>query len=138
MEKLVEAANEGFVEVAHAADDGIEAVLDFFRILRFQIVVDQNDHRKRESLGREHIDSLLDVVFQNAKFVFAEIGYQAAGAVFYGDGQDHQVGVNSNLCPRIAQPRQVRRWRGSILACWSGVLTRPGRKPKPQSRSREE
>src|SRR5580692_640875 len=73
MKKLVEPANERLIQIAHPANNGVEAVLHLFGVPFFQVVIDQNDHRQRETLVREHIDSLLHIVFKNTNLVLPEI-----------------------------------------------------------------
>ncbi len=92
MKKLVKFANKGLIQIAHSTNNGVKAVLHFLGVSLFQIVVDQNDHGKRESLGRKHFDSLFHVVVKNAKFVFAEIRHEATGVVFHSYRQHHQIG----------------------------------------------
>src|SRR5277367_2257017 len=84
MKKLVEFANKCFIQITHASNYGVEAILHFLGVAFFQIVIDQNYHRKRESLRSKDIDSLFDIVIKNAKFVLAEIEHQPPRVVFHG------------------------------------------------------
>src|SRR5690242_20346777 len=123
VKELVEAANKCFVEVAHAAHDGIQTVFYLLCVLGFQIVVDQYHHREGESFRSENIDSLLNVVLKDAELVFAKIRHQTARAVFDRNWQNHQIRIHRNLCSRFAEPREVRRsgrvlrQRGWFLDC---------------------
>ena len=84
----VEAADEGFIVGTESGNDRGKAGFELLGVLGFQIVVEEDDGRKRESFCGEKLDTLLDVVVENAKLFFVEVGDQAAGGVLNGDRQE--------------------------------------------------
>src|SRR5215475_4673881 len=78
VEKLVEAADEGFVAGAEAANDGDETWFDLLLVLAFEIVVDQDDQGERHGLDGKAGDLLLDIVLEDAELIPTKIGNQTA------------------------------------------------------------
>src|SRR5260221_1614023 len=91
VEKLIEAADEGFVAGAEAADDRRQAGLHLLLVFAFQVVVNQDDQGKRHGLNGKTPNLLLHVVFQDAKFIPAQIRNQITVAVFHRDGDNDRV-----------------------------------------------
>src|SRR6201984_2020557 len=91
MKVHVEAADESFVIAAEAAEDGGEAGLNLLGVFGFEVVVEQDDNRERESFRGEKFEALFDVVIENAEFAAGEVSDETAFTILYGDGQKHVV-----------------------------------------------
>src|SRR5258708_38469615 len=91
MEIGIEAADKSFVVGAESGDDGRQAGFDLLGLLGEKGVIEQHDGGKREGLGREKFDTLLDGVVQDPKFVALQDGDQAASAAFYSDRKENVV-----------------------------------------------
>ena len=66
-----------------------------------EIVVDEKHGGKRHAVGGKHGNALLDGIFEDAKFVLAEIGGQRAGGGFDANRNDHEIGPGANGRLRI-------------------------------------
>ncbi len=86
MEKLIEAADEGFVFQAQPSNHGVEALANFLRVFLFEVVVQQDDHRQRKGFRGKNIDLLLHIIFKHAEFVALQVRNEVAGAVLDRDG----------------------------------------------------
>ena len=120
----IEAADESFIIGAQSRNDGGDTRFDLFGVLRFEVVVEQDDYGQRKGFGREKLDALFDVVVEDAKFVASKIGNETALAVFYGDREknvvygEFQRGLAVGLIlvgGRLCVLRLDRWWRGRIL-----------------------
>lgn len=136
VEGLVEAADEGFVIGAEAADDGTKTGLDLAGVFGLEVIVNENDQRERESLDGEVENLLFDIVLKHAEFVFAKIGYQSTLAVLDGYGQNDKGGIQDDSGGHIGgeglrRTAGLRRWQlrlrwlgegrlGLWLRLWSG------------------
>src|ERR1700730_3326708 len=103
VKKLIEATDEGFVVGAHAAGDGFEAGLHLVGVFIFQVVVDENDHRKGKSVGGKDVDILLDAILEDAKVFALKAIEELAFTILDGDGQDNQVRIDRDSRLGVAQ-----------------------------------
>src|ERR1700676_3736516 len=142
MEKLIEAAEERFVFRAHAADNGVETRLHLRGVFVFEVVVDEDDHGERERFGGEDLDALFDVVLEDAKFVFAKVGHEVAGAILDGNGENDEAGIDGDPGLGVTQGRGLRlsRWRlrrgAGLLSGLERMLSSPA--PYEQGGHRNE
>src|ERR1700731_3005883 len=93
---MIEAAGDGFVFGAEAADNRVQAGLHVIGVFVLQVVVDEDDHGERKGLGGEDVDALLDVILEDAKFVATQVRHEFAGVAFDGDGQNDEIGIYGN------------------------------------------
>jgi hypothetical protein len=66
----VETAHQGFVVGADSSSDGAERGGHLGGVLGLEVVIDEDDERKRESFGGEDVDGLFDVLVEDAKIGF--------------------------------------------------------------------
>lgn len=125
MKITVETADEGFVIVAEAGNDGRQAGFDLLGVFGLEIVVEEDDDGERECFGGEKFEALFDVVIKDAEFVAGEVGDEMAVAVFYGDRQkdvvhvEFQSGLAVGRILLIHGNLRILRWRSS----GSGILS---------------
>src|SRR6267143_2048809 len=86
VEELVKAAYPGLIVLAQPANNGNKTFPDLLGVLGFQVVVDQHDHGNGDHIRSEKGDFLLDVVFENAKFVLAQVRDEPPRHILYCDG----------------------------------------------------
>jgi len=102
IERQVEAADKCFVARTDSAGDCAQSGSHLCGVLRFQIVVDENDHRERKGFRSENFGGLFDVIVEDAKLVFLKIGDKIAPAVFGSDREDNEIGIDADFGPRFA------------------------------------
>ena len=56
-----------------------------------------------KGFGGEDVDTLLDVVLEDAEFVATQVGNESAGAILDGNGQDDEAGIHGDSGLGVAQ-----------------------------------
>ncbi len=92
----VEFGDGDFVVGAEAGGHGDETFLHLLGGLGGHVVIDEQHGRERRAIGGKHVDALLDVVFEDAELVLAEVGGQPTGGVFHGDRNEDEIGTDAN------------------------------------------
>ncbi len=80
-----------FVGRPETSGHGSETLLYLRGLLLRQIVVDEDNRRKRDGLGIERDDWPLDIVFENAEVALGKVTHQLAVRIFHGDRDDDDV-----------------------------------------------
>ncbi len=70
IERQVETADEGFVAGTDSGGDGSQSGSHLCGILRFQIVVDEDNQRERKGFSSENFDGLVDFIVEDVELVF--------------------------------------------------------------------
>ncbi len=108
IKELIESADECFIVRAQAPNNGAETRLNLVRIFGAEVIVYKHDQGQRKRLNRKESDLLLDIVFKYAEFILPNIGNKSSAAVFDGDRQNDQRGVQSNYSRCVRLPRSMR------------------------------
>src|SRR5215467_9050411 len=108
MKVHIEAANEGFVAGAEPRYNSREARFHLPGVLRFQIVVQQDDRGEGERFRGKIFHPLLHLVVENAEIGACQVGNQAPGPVLYRDRQDHKVHVDTERALAVGRRHRVR------------------------------
>ena len=121
VEKLVKSADEGLIVQGQAGNHGPQIFTNLLGILRFQVVVNQQNHGNGNRFRSEVNDLLFDGILEDSKFVSPQVGDQPPGPVLHGDGHHNLVDRESNS----ALPVLLRK-RGRVLSRSSGGSARLG------------
>src|SRR6266403_101915 len=122
VEELVKAAYPGFIVEAQAGNNGTKAVPNLLGVLGFQIVVDEHDHGNGNHIRPEGGDSLLDVVFKNAKFVPPKVWDEPSPHVLHRHGDDNLIHRNPD--PRLHAALLQGGWRILCRRSAAGAVLR--------------
>src|ERR1700729_2427550 len=88
VEVEVEAANHGFVVGADTRGNGPERRSPLSGLFGFQVVVDEDDERKREGFCGEDVHGLFHIVVEYAEVGFLKVGNEFAELILNGDGKN--------------------------------------------------
>src|SRR5260370_41033217 len=107
----IEPSDESSFVHAEAGNDRSKTLETLFGMLRFQVVVNQQDHGKGNRLSLEGGDSLFDIVFKYAEFVAPQVWHEPSRRIFNCHRDDHLIDGDPDPCLRSTW----RRWGRRIL-----------------------
>src|SRR5215470_2450346 len=130
--KLIVHDDGSFIRRPETARDCFQAFLNLLSLFLREVVVDENDGRKRKRIGGEELNLLLDVVVKNAEVIALQAGDELALPVFYRNGDNDGVRTRNDsrrallgIARRLGGRRRLLRLRGLLRLLGLRLLRRP-------------